>query len=1295
MNSTKRIISLILVLIMCLGVLPAAAMAEDDAQLPISESPASDEVTAKDLTEEVSLTVLDGDLDSPSFADDGELKEYEGSLSPMTEGTDEALALSEPVEVDSFADLGGEEPEPLDGEIDINDIEEFAQEIEIEEDIGDIETLGGIAGAKITLYNHEAFVNMDSGFSITMRVENVPKGGKLKLAVMKDLLHTSDIVGVKLSAINNGTCSMTISPKKVGKAYIYIFLCNSFGIPYDYDRFDVTVCNARLGWAGYVDEVTVPVGGVQTLYFYGDGYSGPTSIGAKNDNPNAYGVTVQAKTFADRVPIRIEGKKVGSGQIQVTLYAKGIKNSNTSYMLSNKTVKVNVVAPEKPKVKLSSSFVRVSPGKTVDISVSSSGYNGTSYYISTSTNTKDYTCKWISANTIRVTGVSEGSGKVSVALVNLSFNILATNEFTVQSAPIPVITAPQSGITLQSGNTSSATYKITNLPSGSSISVYNPRSDLCTATFSSLGGSQYKLTVAGKNAGSLMLTINVKDRSGAVVASSNMAVTVKPAPPSIKVSATTLSMGYNQSKSFNISYYNCTEATKLSISASNGNVTWTYGKWSGNTMPITVKGLSAGDTALTVRLNRKSDGKELDTATVTVKVTASAHNVYSLGQVGYSFGNYITTISEKICQYVYGNTQVASNVYSYAKRVGLANGVCYGMATSGGLLATGTVSPGTFSSGKTQTSQLSKNDYSGYLGLRVSEFIEAIHVAQISTLRYDSHTITNEADNVARGIMSEIDAGRPVFVGIRGADEDGKDAGHRVTAFGYVLTGNTLSVSIYDPNSYSAAKTMTFTRPGISSPFNTWSFSMGSLGTWGSGRQHAKIYYSTLSNIRSMWNNMGKLSPVTLTDTVFDNDENLIITDEPNFTLYTMDFDTMSQIVVAKVVDGRLVQAAEGVYNAWDNETGDENRFYMFTVPEDYYFVNDDSPENGLCISIVDETVSTTIETDKCFSGDEALGMMGFCAEDSTSTAEASVTMVQGASYAVSIGSTDPDGVSKTISKEGVGIGSPVTLGLRGDTVSLGSTVGEGDDPYDGAGITIDPDAGRFEIDVQSGDGGSVTPSGISRLRMGENLTVRIVPDKGWSIAAVYVDGEDVGPVGLWSFEDVTDHHTLQAAFKHDLSVCDVTLEQTGFTYDGEAKTPAVTVKDENGQELTELVDYIVCYDDNVEPGTAEATVVALCGGIFTGAKSVSFIIEGGMVESAEADGERITVRLTDEASSSPGILYAAAYDPAGRLLYVVGKEAKATIEFKLDKALPEGSTVKLFLVDDNSKPMMPPYNVG
>lgn len=72
------------------------------------------------------------------------------------------------------------------------------------------------------------------------------------------------------------------------------------------------------------------------------------------------------------------------------------------------------------------------------------------------------------------------------------------------------------------------------------------------------------------------------------------------------------------------------------------------------------------------------------------------------------------------------------------------------------------------------------------------------------------------------------------------------------------------------------------------------------------------------------------------------------------------------------------------------------------------------------------------------------------------------------------------------------------------------------------------------------------------------------------------------------------------------VSIATVTLSKKTYTYDGKAKTPAVTVKDANGNVIAST-NYTVAYSNNKKVGTATVKVTGI--GSYTGTKSATFKI--------------------------------------------------------------------------------------
>lgn len=71
----------------------------------------------------------------------------------------------------------------------------------------------------------------------------------------------------------------------------------------------------------------------------------------------------------------------------------------------------------------------------------------------------------------------------------------------------------------------------------------------------------------------------------------------------------------------------------------------------------------------------------------------------------------------------------------------------------------------------------------------------------------------------------------------------------------------------------------------------------------------------------------------------------------------------------------------------------------------------------------------------------------------------------------------------------------------------------------------------RYTITVEQNRGGEITPDTV-RVRRGEDQTFRIRADEGYEIEDVLVDGESVGDVSRYTFENVRKAHTIEAIFR-------------------------------------------------------------------------------------------------------------------------------------------------------------------
>jgi len=70
-----------------------------------------------------------------------------------------------------------------------------------------------------------------------------------------------------------------------------------------------------------------------------------------------------------------------------------------------------------------------------------------------------------------------------------------------------------------------------------------------------------------------------------------------------------------------------------------------------------------------------------------------------------------------------------------------------------------------------------------------------------------------------------------------------------------------------------------------------------------------------------------------------------------------------------------------------------------------------------------------------------------------------------------------------------------------------------------------------FTITPIAGPNGTIAPGTAQTLNYGTSMTFTIIPNPGYRIADVVVDGSSVGPVSLYAFTHISASHTIVAAF--------------------------------------------------------------------------------------------------------------------------------------------------------------------
>ena len=85
----------------------------------------------------------------------------------------------------------------------------------------------------------------------------------------------------------------------------------------------------------------------------------------------------------------------------------------------------------------------------------------------------------------------------------------------------------------------------------------------------------------------------------------------------------------------------------------------------------------------------------------------------------------------------------------------------------------------------------------------------------------------------------------------------------------------------------------------------------------------------------------------------------------------------------------------------------------------------------------------------------------------------------------------------------------------------------------------------KMVIMAASGGNGAIVPSGTIKVESGSFKTFEMIPDDGYRVSDVLVDGTSLGPIEKYTFFDIQSGHTIEVKFVRDL----FTIEATSGPY--------------------------------------------------------------------------------------------------------------------------------------------------
>ncbi len=120
---------------------------------------------------------------------------------------------------------------------------------------------------------------------------------------------------------------------------------------------------------------------------------------------------------------------------------------------------------------------------------------------------------------------------------------------------------------------------------------------------------------------------------------------------------------------------------------------------------------------------------------------------------------------------------------------------------------------------------------------------------------------------------------------------------------------------------------------------------------------------------------------------------------------------------------------------------------------------------------------------------------------------------------------------------------------------------------------------GGYTLHTVAGQNGSIQPSGVIHVPVGDSQLTTIIPDLGYYIEKVIVDGVDIGSVETVNFENISDEHSVQAIFTDTKPEYTISYDPDTFYFD-----PVISPGD--GQSFTVEQGEDVSFTIASEPGT-------------------------------------------------------------------------------------------------------------
>ena len=486
-----------------------------------------------------------------------------------------------------------------------------------------------------------------------------------------------------------------------------------------------------------------------------------------------------------------------------------------------------------------------------------------------------------------------------------------------------------------------------------------------------------------------------------------------------------------------------------------------------------------------------------------------------------------------VFQYLYGKNTKAKTMYQEWPDWG---GNCFGMVSTALMLNLDgdDMTLADFGENYTRNSDLTSSVMNKRARINLTRFIETLQIAQReSEISQDKSNHIDDWDALEEAVKATQEGkGMPIILSIHS-----KTSGHAVAAYKIDDT----KIYIYDPNYDKEEKYVSITRDSDGT-INGWSYKINGTEECGNTVENSWISYYSYESVLRTWE---KRSSECYSSEI------LVGCNVDSYKILSESGETLAQMK-----NGQLSTNRSDIYLCDSDEDTVKDGMCKVYLPEGSYKIQNTSGTSELRISVIgtERSITTTTQAKEVF-----IDLKDFTAEN-----ECSITPANGQNYSVTLEST------ALIDKESIqvqGVGNGNSIGVEQNQGAAAFV------NCDNAAVKVENKAvSLVPVNASAEAGGTISRQGQKSVIKGEDATYAIIPDWGYMVSDVIIDGKSKGNITSYTFKNISGSHTISAKFEkasfENIDVTTMTDVQSGII-------PTVQVK-LGKQILTEKDDFKV-----------------------------------------------------------------------------------------------------------------------